>query len=243
AAARVLDPVHRHHAAAAGRKRPQCEPRALRPRTARGDRTGARGARTCGRARAPARMGERGGKPRAEDPGARRGGGRRAAPGVRPQRAARGPQGATARIDCRRPAAIQLLQIQSLMQIVTLGLNHTTAPVALREKVAFTGEIVGDALRDLSRSVRSLAPESAILSTCNRTEIYCATQAPDELGPALSEWLAVRQGMPGATIESHLYALPGDAAVRHAFRVASDRKSTRLNSSHVKISYAVFCLK
>ncbi len=119
------------------------------------------------------------------------------------------------------------------MQIVTLGLNHTTAPVALREKVAFTGEIVGDALRDLSRSVRSLAPESAILSTCNRTEIYCATQAPDELGPALSEWLAVRQGMPGATIESHLYALPGDAAVRHAFRVASGLDSMVLGEPQI----------
>ncbi len=119
------------------------------------------------------------------------------------------------------------------MQIVTLGLNHTTAPVALREKVAFTAEIVGDALRDLSRSVRSLAPESAILSTCNRTEIYCATQAPDEIGPALSEWLAGRQGMSGASIESHLYALPGPEAVRHAFRVAAGLDSMVLGEPQI----------
>src|SRR5690606_8514688 len=130
-------------------------------------------------------------------------------------------------------AAIQSLQIQSLMQIVTLGLNHTTAPVALREKVAFTAEIVGDALRDLSRSVRSLAPESAILSTCNRTEIYCATQAPDELQPALSEWLATRQGVPGESIENHLYKRPGDAAVRHAFRVASGLDSMVLGEPQI----------
>ncbi len=119
------------------------------------------------------------------------------------------------------------------MQIVTLGLNHTTAPVALREKVAFTADLVGDALGDLSRSVRSVAPETAILSTCNRTEIYCATRAPDELRPALSEWLANRQGMPGAAIENHLYALPGDAAVRHAFRVAAGLDSMVLGEPQI----------
>src|SRR5690606_22892494 len=119
------------------------------------------------------------------------------------------------------------------MQIVTLGLNHTTAPVALREKVAFTAEIVGDALRDLSRSVRSLAPESAILSTCNRTEIYCATSAPDEIRPALSEWLTARQGISDSAIENHLYALPGDAAVRHAFRVAAGLDSMVLGEPQI----------
>src|SRR5690606_40098603 len=39
-------------------------------------------------------------------------------------------------------------------------------------------------------------------------------------------------------IALRLAALPDAAA-----GVAEDRKSTRLNSSHVKISYAVFCLK
>ncbi|MCO5121327.1 MAG: glutamyl-tRNA reductase [Burkholderiaceae bacterium] len=119
------------------------------------------------------------------------------------------------------------------MQIVTLGLNHTTAPVALREKVAFTAERVGDALSDLSRSVRSLAPETALLSTCNRTEIYCATRAPDELRPALSEWLATHQGTSGAAIESHLYTLPDDAAVRHAFRVAAGLDSMVLGEPQI----------
>jgi glutamyl-tRNA reductase len=136
-------------------------------------------------------------------------------------------------MDWAPPAAVQSLQIQSLMQIVTLGLNHTTAPVALREKVAFTAEIVGDALRDLSRSVRSLAPESAILSTCNRTEIYCVTRAPEELRPALSEWLAGRQGISGDSIEGHLYALPNDAAVRHAFRVAAGLDSMVLGEPQI----------
>ncbi len=58
------------------------------------------------------------------------------------------------------------------MALLTLGLNHNTAPVALREKLAFpTREAIGDALSDLRGHLQSLAPEAAILSTCNRTEI------------------------------------------------------------------------
>jgi glutamyl-tRNA reductase len=107
------------------------------------------------------------------------------------------------------------------MQILTFGLNHTTAPVDLRERVAFSAERIGDALREFGQRMQGIAPEAAILSTCNRTEIYCATPAPDEIGAALSEWLATRHGMGGSALDDHLYALPGNAAVRHAFRVAS----------------------
>ena len=72
------------------------------------------------------------------------------------------------------------------MALLTLGLNHNTAPVALREKLAFpTKEAIGTALSDLRGHLKSLAPEAAILSTCNRTEIYCKTDAPDEAGQAL----------------------------------------------------------
>ena len=56
------------------------------------------------------------------------------------------------------------------MAIYTLGLNHTTAPIDVRERVAFGAESLGDALRDLTAGRR--AKEAAILSTCNRTEIY-----------------------------------------------------------------------
>jgi len=81
------------------------------------------------------------------------------------------------------------------MALLTLGLNHNTAPVALREKLAFpTREAIGDALSDLRGHLRSLAPEAAILSTCNRTEIYCKTDAPDEAGPALTEWIGRHRG-------------------------------------------------
>lgn len=119
------------------------------------------------------------------------------------------------------------------MQIVTLGLNHVTAPVALRERLAFAADVVSDALGDLNRSLRSFASETAILSTCNRTEIYCATPTPAELQPALREWLADRQGVAGDEIASHLYALPGDAAVRHAFRVAAGLDSMVLGEPQI----------
>ena len=57
------------------------------------------------------------------------------------------------------------------MQILTLGLNHQTAPLALREKVSFPADTLREALLDLRGRLERLLPESAILSTCNRTEI------------------------------------------------------------------------
>ncbi|HVL55958.1 MAG TPA: glutamyl-tRNA reductase [Burkholderiaceae bacterium] len=121
------------------------------------------------------------------------------------------------------------------MYLLTLGLNHTTAPLALREKVAFPGDALLDALTDLRGELRGLLPESAILSTCNRTEIYCATPAPHEAQPALASWIAARQGLQAApaALEQHLYALPDSAAVRHAFRVASGLDSMVLGEPQI----------
>lgn len=64
------------------------------------------------------------------------------------------------------------------MQILTLGINHHTAPISMREQVAFTPEMIQPALHHLkdhlSQISSSLLPEATILSTCNRTELYCA---------------------------------------------------------------------
>jgi len=62
------------------------------------------------------------------------------------------------------------------MHLLTLGLNHQSAPLAMRERVAFAGEALIHATRDLKQRVGEMLSESAILSTCNRTEIYCATR-------------------------------------------------------------------
>ena len=107
------------------------------------------------------------------------------------------------------------------MPILTLGLNHTTAPLALREQLAFpTGEAIGSALSDMTRSLEELAPEAAILSTCNRTEFYCKTNEPSRTRSALLDWIVARQRIEHRHIGEHLYTLPDQEAVRHTFRVA-----------------------
>ena len=99
--------------------------------------------------------------------------------------------------------------------LFTLGLNHQTAPLAVRERVVFHVERLHEALSELKRG---LAREAAILSTCNRTEVYVsADEKPDEL----SRWLAQYHRLAPDALQPYLYTLPHEQAVRHAFRVAS----------------------
>ena len=72
------------------------------------------------------------------------------------------------------------------MALVTLGINHRTAPVELRERVAFTPERMAEAFAELRAT--SGASEAAILSTCNRTELYLA--GDDDCAPMVLRWLA-----------------------------------------------------
>lgn len=106
-----------------------------------------------------------------------------------------------------------------MTELVALGVNHQTAPLALRERVSFGPERVRPALQDLID--RELAKEAAIVSTCNRTEVYCATE---DSGKVL-RWLADFQNIDAAHLEKYVYALPEKAAVSHAFRVASGLES------------------
>ncbi len=98
--------------------------------------------------------------------------------------------------------------------LFTLGLNHLTAPLAVRERVVFHVERLHDALAELKRD---LAREAAILSTCNRTELYVAGENPD----VLAQWLAQYHRLAPGELHPYLYTLPQEQAVRHAFRVAS----------------------
>ena len=98
--------------------------------------------------------------------------------------------------------------------LFTLGLNHQTAPLAVRERVVFHVERLHEALAELKRS---LAREAAILSTCNRTELYVAGEKPDDL----AQWLAHYHRLAPDELHPYLYTLPQEQAVRHAFRVAS----------------------
>jgi len=101
------------------------------------------------------------------------------------------------------------------MQLFAFGMNHHTAPLAVREQVTFHAENLEAALRDLvaHESVR----EAAIISTCNRTEVYCSTHEPIRA----IDWLARFHHLKAPVLEPFLYTLPREHAVTHAFRVAS----------------------
>jgi len=113
------------------------------------------------------------------------------------------------------------------MALFTLGINHHTAPLSVREQVAFHADRVQQALTDLKRC--KPVHEAAILSTCNRTEVYFATDVPE----AAAQWLAEYHRLPSQEIEPYLYTYPERAAVRHAFRVASGLDSMVLGEPQI----------
>jgi glutamyl-tRNA reductase len=113
------------------------------------------------------------------------------------------------------------------MSLFTLGLSHTTAPLEVREKVAFTPEVVTDALRDLVRA--RTVKEAAILSTCNRTEVYFEGSEP----AGVEAWLAQFHNLPSDALSPYCYTLPHDKAVTHAFRVASGLESMVLGEPQI----------
>jgi glutamyl-tRNA reductase len=113
------------------------------------------------------------------------------------------------------------------MQLFALGINHHTAPLAVREQVAFDPLRLPLALHDLLRA--KPVREAAILSTCNRTELYCAAEAPE----AAAEWLAEYHSLLPREIEPYLYTFPKRDAVRHMFRVASGLDSMVLGEPQI----------
>lgn len=115
------------------------------------------------------------------------------------------------------------------MSLIALGINHRTAPVELREQVAITGERLTAALRDLA-ALPSVS-EAAILSTCNRTELYC--ELLDDHADALCEWLAGFHALDPAQIRPHLYSFPNADAVRHLLRVAGGLDSMILGEPQI----------
>src|SRR5512140_1993584 len=113
------------------------------------------------------------------------------------------------------------------MQLFTFGINHQTAPLAVREQIAFNVDTMDVALRDLV--VNGAAKEATILSTCNRTEVYCSTNAPAQA----VDWLASYHHVPVSEIEPYIYRLPQEQAVKHAFRVASGLDSMVLGEPQI----------
>ncbi len=111
------------------------------------------------------------------------------------------------------------------MKLTVIGLNHQTAPLAIREQLAFSAEVLADAVRDLSVNV---AAEAMILSTCNRTELYCVGDAD-----MIIRWLADYQGLDVEVIRPYLYVLGCSETIHHAFRVACGLDSMVLGETQI----------
>ena len=121
------------------------------------------------------------------------------------------------------------------MSVFALGLNHTTAPLDLRGRFAFAPDQLPPVLRGFRERLQLAMPEAALVSTCNRTELYVAAdarQAPELVRPAL-DWLAEQGGVSGAHLQAHSYVREDRAAARHAFRVASGLDSMVLGEPQI----------
>ena len=113
------------------------------------------------------------------------------------------------------------------MPLYALGLNHSTAPLKVREQVAFQTDTLATALRDLLGQPK--VKEAAILSTCNRTEVYFNG---GDAEPVM-QWLEHFHRVPPASLSPYVYTLEQDKAVPHAFRVASGLDSMVLGEPQI----------
>ena len=124
------------------------------------------------------------------------------------------------------------------MTVLTLGLNHTTAAVDLRGRFAFAVDQVAPALKTLHQQLTgSPQSEAALLSTCNRTELYVAAAGAgkpvQQLRHAAIDWLSRTGGVSTDELLRHTYVLEGGQAARHAFRVASGLDSMVLGEPQI----------
>jgi glutamyl-tRNA reductase len=119
-------------------------------------------------------------------------------------------------------------QTESRMSLVVVGINHRTAPVEVRERVVFEPARIPDALQQL-RNLPDVH-ETVIVSTCNRTELYCVT---DRLGRSeLGAWLQRYHGL-GVSLDHSLYHHDDQRAINHAFCVASGLDSMVLGEPQI----------
>lgn len=126
------------------------------------------------------------------------------------------------------------------MPLITVGVNHKTAPVAIREKVAFAPEQVFDALSSLVS--QKYADEAIIVSTCNRTELYCSTDSSIE-ADHLIDWLSQYHLIAPKNLKPFCYSHYEDDSIRHVMRVASGLDSLVLGEpqilGQIKSAYAI----
>ena len=114
--------------------------------------------------------------------------------------------------------------------LVTLGISHNTAPVDIREKVAFSKEQQNKALKQLVEIPQ--IDEAVILSTCNRTELYCHSNGND-VSHSISRWISDFHAIDLGEFEKHSYIYYDDSAVRHAFNVAAGLDSMVVGENQI----------
>jgi glutamyl-tRNA reductase len=114
------------------------------------------------------------------------------------------------------------------MSIYALGVNHKTAPIGLRERLTFGPDILPEALAALV--AHDEVSEAVILSTCNRTEIYCVSRGDMD---SLADWLGHFHGIATSTLQPHLYRHRNDEAINHLLRVAGGLDSMVLGEPQI----------
>jgi len=127
------------------------------------------------------------------------------------------------------------------MTLLAVGINYNTAPVAVRERLSFSTDNLKPALLALS-GVKGIS-EVAILSTCNRTELYCSTTTNDQ--QILIDWVAENKQLATADFSPYLYCYTNSQLIRHIFRVASGLDSMILGEPQIlgqmKTAYQAAC--
>src|SRR5437879_1350841 len=119
---------------------------------------------------------------------------------------------------------------QTRMAIVVVGLNHTTAPLAVRERLAFSATTLTQALAHFRPPEMT---ELVILSTCNRVELYMQTDDVAASATSCEAFLAACHDVPADQFRPHLYQLSDLEAVRHLFRVAASLDSLVLGEPQI----------
>ena len=116
------------------------------------------------------------------------------------------------------------------MPLLAVGLNHTTAPLQIRERVVFAPEHLNAVLQELVSLPQ--VSEAAILSTCNRTELVCSIDDSSNYN-LLIEWLGRYHNFPSGEISTYIYCYPDQEAVQHLLRVASGLDSMILGEPQI----------
>ncbi|PLX97318.1 MAG: glutamyl-tRNA reductase [Desulfuromonas sp.] len=129
------------------------------------------------------------------------------------------------------------------MNIIVVGLSHKTAPVEIREKVAFPPTAMGDPLQRMV--TLPAVSEAVIVSTCNRVELYAASRQPERAVIELKAFLADFHNLDPAVLDAHLYDLAGVEAIHHVLRVAASLDSMVVGEpqilGQIKTAYGYAC--